>query len=38
MCLKLFGGCLVGIWRVSGGYGEGVGGVWRLSGRCLEAV
>ena len=40
------GGCLVGVWRVSFGYLEGVMwvsggclvGVWRVSCGCLEGV
>ena len=28
-----FGGCFVGVYRVSGGY---LKGVWRVSGKCLE--
>ena len=34
ICLK-FGGCLVGVLRVSGGCLEGV---WRVSGVCVEGV
>ena len=36
--IRVSGGCLEGIWRVSGKFWKVSGRFWMVSGRCLDVV